>query len=79
MCYEHLKEAMLERGIKEETLSSLIKEGVDLECWLEGFHDTEKSVRNTVKTIKEHPLMPKDLIVRGFIIDSVTGELSEVE
>ena len=45
---------------------------------LEGFHDTEASVRKTVAAVKNHPLMPKDVLVRGFIIDSVTGALAEV-
>lgn len=45
---------------------------------LEGFHDTEASVRKTVSAIVNHPLVPKDVTVRGFIIDSVTGELTEV-
>lgn len=79
MSYSHLKDAMLERGISVDTLNELIsKEGIDLDQWLEGFHDTEKSVRDTVTTIKAHPLMPKDLIVRGFVMDSVTGGLTEV-
>ena len=28
--------------------------------------------------IKTHPLVPKDIVVRGFIIDSETGELEEI-
>jgi carbonic anhydrase len=47
--------------------------------WLEGFHDTEASVRRTVAAIVNHPLVPKDIVVRGFIIDSVTGELTEIQ
>ena len=46
--------------------------------WLDGFEDTEKSVKGTVRAIMEHPLIPEDIIVRGFIIDSVTGELTKV-
>ena len=46
--------------------------------WLEGFKDTPTSVRKTVETIKTHPLVPKDVIVRGFIIDSETGALEEI-
>ncbi len=42
------------------------------------FEDTEKSVKGTVRAIMEHPLIPEDIIVRGFIIDSVTGELTKV-
>jgi carbonic anhydrase len=29
--------------------------------------------------VKNHPLVPKDIIVRGFIIDSTTGKLTEVK
>ena len=30
------------------------------------------------KIIKTHPLVPKDIVVRGFIIDSETGALEEI-
>lgn len=53
--------------------------GIDLDQWLEGFKDTPTSVRKTVETIKTHPLVPKDIVVRGFIIDSETGALEEVK
>jgi carbonic anhydrase len=75
MSFHHFKDLMLERGIPESELS---REDIDLDEWLEGFHDTEKSVRDTVETIVRHPLIPSDVTVRGFIIDSVTGELTEV-
>ncbi len=76
MSYSEFKPHMLEHGIAAETLSEWEEKGIA--GWLEGFHDTEGSVRKTVATIKEHPLVPKDITVRGFIIDSVTGELSEI-
>ena len=75
MSFHHFKDEMLKRGIPEDELK---RTDVDLDDWLEGFHDTEASVRKTVATIKEHPLMAKDVIVRGFIIDSATGKLTEV-
>ena len=28
--------------------------------------------------IRTHPLVPKDIVVRGFIFDSETGELEEI-
>ena len=40
-----------------------------------GFDDTEAAVLETVDLVKNHPLVPKDIIVRGYIMDSVTGEL----
>ncbi|MCR4825102.1 MAG: carbonic anhydrase [Bacteroidales bacterium] len=75
MSFSHFREEMLRRGIPE---TELARTDVDLDAWLEGFHDTEASVRRTVAAVKEHPLMAKDVIVRGFIIDSATGELTEV-
>ena len=76
MSFGHFKEEMLRRGISEIELS---RSDIDLDAWLEGFHDTEKSVRDTVAAIVNHPLMPRDVSVRGFIIDSATGQLSEVK
>ena len=64
-------------GISEDTLSEWEARGVAE--WLEGFHDTEASVRKTVAAIVNHPLVPKDVVVRGFIIDSVTGALTEIQ
>ena len=75
MSFHHFREEMLRRGIPEAELQ---RSDVDLDAWLEGFHDTEKSVRATVASIVEHPLMPADVTVRGFIIDSATGKLTEV-
>ena len=75
MSFHHFREEMLRRGIPEEALS---RADVDLDAWLEGFHDTEKSVRDTVDAVVKHPLMPADVTVRGFIIDSATGALTEV-
>ena len=77
MSYEHFKPNMLEAGVSEEVLKEW--EGKGIGPWLEGFHDTEASVRKTVEAIVNHPLVPKTITVRGFIIDSVTGELREIE
>ena len=76
MGFGHFKEEMLRRGIPA---SALERSDIDLDAWLEGFHDTEKSVRDTVANILNHPLIPSDLTVRGFIIDSVTGALEEIQ
>ena len=64
MSYDHFHDEMLA--------------GIDLNHWLEGFKDTPESVRRTVETIRTHPLVPKDIEVRGFIIDSETGALEEI-
>ena len=77
MSYAGFRPHMLERGISPETLAEWEARGVAY--WLEGFHDTEVSVRETVSAVRTHPLMPKDVTVRGFVIDSVTGALTEID
>ena len=79
MSYDHFHHEMIARGVTDETLDTIRKCGIDLDQWLEGFKDTPTSVRKTVETIKTHPLVPKDIVVRGFIIDSETGELEEIK
>ena len=76
MSYAEFKPHRQERGIPEATLAAWEARGVA--DWLEGFHDTEASVRRTVAAVRNHPLVPKDVVVRGFIIDSTTGALTEI-
>ena len=78
MSFDHFHHEMNQRGVTDETLDTIRRCGIDLDQWLEGFKDTPESVRKTVETIKTHPLMPRDITVRGFIIDSVTGALEEI-
>lgn len=76
MSFGHFRKEMLRRGIPE---AELRRTDVDLDRWLEGFHDTEASVRATVAAIAGHPLIPGDVTVRGFIMETTTGELTEVQ
>ena len=78
MSYDHFHHEMIARGVTDETLDTIRQCGIDLDQWLEGFKDTPESVRRTVATIKTHPLVPRDVTVRGFIIDSTTGALEEI-
>lgn len=79
MSYDHFHHEMIARGVTDETLDTIRRCGIDLNHWLEGFKDTTQSVRRTVETIATHPLMPRDIVVRGFIIDSTTGALEEIK
>lgn len=72
-------ELMRHRGIDEEHISLMRHCGIDLDSWLHGFDDTEAAVRETVDLVKNHPLIPHDISVRGFIIDSVTGLLTPLD
>lgn len=74
---DHFLHLMRERGITEEAIKEA-EQQVNLNEYLDGFHDTEASVRRTVNTVQQHPLVPKDIIIRGFIIDSRTDRKSVV-
>ena len=76
MSYDEFKPHMLERGVSPQVLDDWEVRGIA--DWLEGFHDTEASVRRTVAAVAGHPLVPADVVVRGFVIDSVTGALTEI-
>lgn len=70
---------MLSRNIKQETIDMVRNCGVDLDAWLKGFDNVETSVKNTVNIIKNHPLIPHDIEVFGFIMNPETGELTNLD
>ena len=72
-------EKLVERGIDQQHIDIVRHSGIDLERWLGGFESVESSVHETVRSLKEHPLMPKNVRISGFIMDSATGELTRVE
>ncbi len=69
---------MRERGIDDEHISLMMHCGINLKQWLHGFDDTDKAVSETVDLVRNHPLMPRDVTVSGYIMDSVTGALSPI-
>lgn len=69
---------MLGRGVKQEDIDFLNYCGFDVEHWLTGFSCVHESVSQTVHLVKTHPLMPKDVDVRGFIMDPNTGKIEPV-
>lgn len=71
-------EAMRSRGIPERSIEACRYFDVDFDKWLCGFDSVEESVRRSVAVLRNHPLIPEDVRISGFIIDSVTGELTEV-
>ena len=73
-----IEKKMMERGITEDKLAMIRSCGIELEKWLHGFDDEEESVIKTVSTIRNHPLIPEDVNIHGYIMDSVTGELNKV-
>lgn len=75
---QEMQHLMHERGIDDEHINLMKHCGIDLDSWLHGFDDTEAAVLETVDLVKNHPLVPKDIIVRGYIMDSETGKLNTI-
>ena len=69
---------MRQRGIDDEHISLMRHCGIDLDSWLHGFDDTHAAIAETVDLVRYHPLMPKDVRVAGYLMDSVTGQLSSL-
>ncbi len=73
-CQRVLQKAVA-RGVPPETIETLKHAGVGLERWLTGFDSPEDGVRQSLAMIREHPLLPKDVIVHGLMICPETGRL----
>lgn len=71
MMIEHL----LNRGISQDHIDMMRYCGIDFKSWLGGFDTVEGSVEETVDLLRHHPLMPEDVVIRGYVINTVTGEL----
>lgn len=69
---------MRERGVSDEHITLMRHCGIDLDSWLHGFDDTAEAVRETVDLVRNHPLMAPDVKVGGYIMDTLTGQLTVV-
>jgi carbonic anhydrase len=72
-------DAARQRGIDESVIETLQHAGIDMDRWLQGFATPADGVRQSVRTIREHPLLPKDILVHGLLISPETGALELVE
>lgn len=76
---DHFIEDMKKRGISQQTIDAVKASGVDLEKWLTGFCDPEEAVRESVRLVSSHPLLPRGIRVTGHVIDTLTGKLNDVD
>jgi Carbonic anhydrase len=70
---------MEKKGITQEEIDTVAADGIDIHKWLKGFDNPISSVLETVEIIKNHPLIPADVSVYGFLIDPHTGKLDPIE
>lgn len=71
-------EKMTERGVSTETIHTLEYAGIELHDWLKRIDSIEDSVRESVRMIRTHPLVPSTVIIHGLVIDPETGKLDLV-
>ncbi|MFD0714786.1 beta-class carbonic anhydrase [Paenibacillus sp. GCM10027626] len=64
-----------EQGIDDKVLETLEHSGIRMERFLRGFASPDEGVMHSVQIIRNHPLMPQDVEVHGFLMHPDTGEL----
>jgi carbonic anhydrase len=75
---DKMLEKMLAQGIEDKDIDLVKYCGIDFDSWLCGFEDLEVSIKESVELIRKHPLIPDSVMVYGLVIDSITGELTQV-
>ena len=75
---DYMIEHMIKNGVSKENIDMMKYCGVDFESWLSGFDSVEDSVHENVEFLKNHPLIPKNIKIYGFVMDSVTGGLKAI-
>lgn len=73
-----LMQKMEQRGIARQTLEMMDYCGIDFKRWLSGFEDVDTSVQQAVELLKNHPLVPEDIRIYGFVMDTETGWMRPV-
>jgi carbonic anhydrase len=76
---QHVLERAQQRGVSKEMIETLDHAGIDMNRFLRGFDDVQDSVMNSVKLIRNHPLLPNNLAVHGLIIHPQTGLLDLID
>lgn len=75
---QNVLDKAIDRGISKDTINILEKAGIDVKKWLHGFDSTEESIKDSVDIVKNHPLVPKDIVVHGLTMCPETGKLDIV-
>ena len=73
-----IREHLIQRGISRESMEAFEAAGGSLENWFDGFLSPEDSVVRSLDILRNHPLMPADVEIRGFVMDVHTGGLKEI-
>lgn len=75
MMIEHMRK----RGIPEDHFEYLDYCGFGIKDWLTGFFCVQEAVAKSVELVRNHPLVPHDIIIEGFLMDPTTGKIEHVD
>ncbi|MFD1204461.1 MULTISPECIES: carbonic anhydrase [Sporosarcina] len=75
---EKIINKMVDRGIDKNLFTTLKYSGIDMKDWLHGFNDVTESVKSSVDSIKNHPLMDAKVPVHGLVVQPDTGKLDVI-
>lgn len=70
---------MKQRGISEQSIEFLDYCGMNVKDWLTGFSCVQEAVRKSVELVRDHPLIPDDITVEGFLMDPTTGRIDRLD
>ncbi len=75
---ELMLQHMKQRGIDQRSIDFLDYCGFNVKEWLTGFSCVQEAVRKSVELVRDHPLIPADITVEGFLMDPVTGRVERI-
>ncbi|EAY05684.1 Carbonic anhydrase family protein [Trichomonas vaginalis G3] len=66
---------MLKSGIKPEDIEKFKS---DLSKWVDDFKDPIDNIKNSVRCVRENPLIPKNIPIHGLLIHPDTGKVTTI-
>ncbi len=79
MDVDEMIKAMTDRGVPEETIEQMKYYGIDFDKWIGGFDCVDTAVKESVELLENHPLIPENVSIYGYVINTETGELMDVK
>jgi len=71
---DKLLNVMRDRGVTEDAINQC----PDVNQFFHAFTDDDESIRHSMQIVRDHPMMPNDIPIRGFMMDVKDGHLREV-
>lgn len=75
----HISAGLQERGVSADTIAAYQQENPDFTAWFTGFTAASAAVRRSTAILTAHPLLPDDVRVKGYVMETETGQLTAVE